>query len=102
MNRIFIEAKNDKTPECHFLKAILTTYFPNKVVEFIPMNGVGNLFNEAIQNQISLAQESGEQVLVLVDADTIGKGCGYEKRKVEIENGISTTRISFPYFLYPN
>ncbi len=102
MNKIFIEAKNDKTPECHFLKAILATYFPNKVVEFIYMDGVANLFNETISNQISLAQESGEQVLVFVDADTADKGWGYEKRKADIERHILATSNSFPYFLYPH
>ena len=35
------------------------------------MNGIGQLFNETNLNQIRLAQESGEQVIVLADADTV-------------------------------
>lgn len=66
------------------------------------MNGIGNLYNETILNQIKLAQEIGEQVVVLADADTVDKGAGYEKRKAEIENGMATHNVLFQYFLYPN
>lgn len=66
------------------------------------MDGIGNLFKEAIVNQISLAQESGEQVIVLADADTITKGYGYAKRKAEIDNGMAAHALSFSYFLYPD
>lgn len=102
MNKIFIEAKDKRTSEYFFIKTILNIYFPQKEVEFVFMNGIGNLFNETNRNQISQAQITGEQVLVLVDADTIGKKAGYKKRKAEIDNGMSTHQISFPYFIYPN
>ncbi len=68
MNRIFIEAKHKNTSEYYFLKAILDRYFPEKVVEFIFMDGVGNLFKEANLNIIAQAQIMGEPVLVFVDA----------------------------------
>ena len=102
MTKIFIEAKNNKTSEYYFLYTILNIFFPEAEVEFIFMDGIGNLFNETILNQINLAQESGEQVLVLADADTITKGFGYAKRKKEIDNGIVAHALSFSYFLYPN
>lgn len=102
MNKIFIEAKNGDTPECHFLKAILTTFFPEKEVMYIPMDGIGNLFTEPILNQIALAQDSGEQVMVFTDADTLSKGWGYDKRKKDIEKGMLDNRVSFSYFIYPN
>ena len=102
MNKIFIEAKNANTPEYHFLKAILSQFFPNKEYGFIFMDGIGNLFNEVIRNQIAQALENGEHVLVFADADTTTKGYGYAKRKAEIEKGISNNGITFPYFLYPN
>lgn len=73
MTKIFIEARNKNTAEYHFIKAILNIFFPERDVDFIFMDGIGNLFKEAIVNQISLAQESGEQVIVLADADTITK-----------------------------
>lgn len=102
MNKIFIEAKDKRTSEYYFLKTILSQFFPDKEVDFIPMNGIGNLFHEAILNQMSLAQESGEQVIVFTDADTIAKGWGYNKRKAAIDKGMLDHGISFPYFLYPN
>lgn len=102
MTKIFIEAKSNKTAEYHFLRTILNIFFPEAEVEFIFMDGIGNLYNETIINQISLAQESGEQVVVLADADTIAKGFGYAKRKEEIDDGMVTHALSFPYFLYPN
>lgn len=60
MNKIFIEAKDKRTSEYYFLKTILSQFFPDKEVDFIPMNGIGNLFHEAILNQMSLAQDSGD------------------------------------------
>lgn len=38
----------------------------------------------------------------MADADTVAKGFGYEKRKEEIEKGMTDNGITFPYFLYPN
>lgn len=102
MNKIFIEAKNKNTVESHFLQAIIDLFLPEKEVEFIYMNGIGNLFSETILNQISLAKENNEQVLVLADADTISKGYGYAKRQKEIETGMQQHGIQFQYFLYPN
>lgn len=102
MTKIFIEAKSVKTSEYYFIKTIIDIFFPYIEVEFIFMDGIGNLYNETILNQINLAQESGEQVIVLADADTTAKGFGYAKRKEEIDNGMRIHSLSFPYFLYPN
>ena len=77
MTRIFIEAKDNKTSEYHFLRAIINNFLPDAETEFIFMNGIGNLFNETILNQIKVAQEMGEHVIVLADADTVAKGYGY-------------------------
>lgn len=102
MTKIFIEARHKNTAEYHFIKTILDIFFPERDVNFIFMDGIGNLFKEANTNQISLAQESGEQVIVLADADTKAKGYGYAKRKAEIDNGMAAHALSFPYFLYPD
>lgn len=102
MNKIFIEAKNKNTTESHFLQAIIDLFVSEKKVEFIYMNGIGNLFSETILNQISLAKENNEKVLVLADADTISKGYGYAKRQKEFEIGMQRHDIQFSYFLYPN
>ena len=102
MTKIFIEAKSNKTSEYHFLQAIISKFFPAIEVEFIFMDGIGNLYNETNLNQIKLAQETDEQVIVFADADTVTKGYGYVKRKKEIDNGIATNAVEFPYFIYPN
>lgn len=102
MNKIFIEAKDNKTSEYHFLDTVIRKFCPGKAFMIIGMDGIGNLFKEAIINQITVAQDSGENAIVLVDADTISKGYGYEKRKRDIEKGMSDNGISFPYFIYPN
>ena len=56
MNLIFIEAKNANTSECNFLKAVLSKHFVDKSVEFICMDGVGNLFQKSIINRMEQAQ----------------------------------------------
>ena len=102
MNKIFIEAKHDKTSEYNFLKTILAQYFPDKDVCFIFMNGVGNLFGESIQNQIRQSQDEGDNVLVILDADFPDKGWGYAKRKKDVMENMQLNQISFPFFLYPD
>lgn len=102
MTKIFIEAKSKDTSECHFIQTIINLISPEMEVDFIPMNGIGNLFKEAILNQIKVAQEIGEQVIVFADADTITKKYGYVKRKGEIDKEMEVNAVSFPYFLYPN
>lgn len=102
MNKIFIEAKHEKTAECFFLKAVLDNFFPEKEVEFICMGGISNLFKEFILNQISQSQIINDSVLVLADADTEVKGWGFEKRRKSIETEMCNIGMTFPFFLYPN
>lgn len=102
MTKIFIEAENKATPEYNFLKSFIDLHFPTKSVEFICIGGIDNLFNETNKNQISQALEVGEQVIFLIDADTISKGFGFEKRKEKIDNDMKELRLSVPYFIYPN
>ena len=102
MTKIFIEAEDKTTPEYNFLKALINLHFPTKYVDFTCIGGIGNLFNETNKNQISQAQEVGEQVLILIDADTVTKGYGFEKRKAEIDSNMQALKLSVPYFIYPN
>lgn len=102
MNKIFIEAEGKTTPEYNFLKAIVDLHFPTKEIDFICMGGISNLFNEVNINQMSQAQAVGDQVLILIDADTIAKGYGFTKRKAGIDNDMQTLKISYPYFIYPD
>lgn len=102
MNKIFIEAKDKCTSEYHLINTILSTFFPLNEVEIITMDGISNLFTEAILNQIDQAQIMNENVLVLADADTIDKGWGFAKRKDDIKRQMLANTLSFPFFLYPN
>ena len=102
MNKIFVEARNKTTPEYYFLKALIDLHFPTKDIEFICIGGIGNLFNETNINQMCQAQEVGDQVLILIDADTVAKGYGFVKRRADMDNEMQARNISFPYFIYPN
>lgn len=102
MNKIFIEAKHDKTSEFNFLKTILLHYFQDKEVEFTFMDGVANLFSETILNQILQSQDEGDNVLIILDADFVNKGWGFAKRHKDIEEKMRSNNICSPVFLYPN
>lgn len=102
MNRIFIEARHKDTAEYNFLKAILSKYFHDKECEFVFMNGFGNLFNEVVLNQMNIAEDNGDHVMVLLDADTPHKGGGFEAKKEWMEKHLADESITIPYFLYPN
>ena len=102
MNTIIIEAKSKDTPECHFLSSIIKSISPDMEFDFIPMDGISNLFRESVFNQIAKAEIRGDQIVILADADTINKGCGYERRKANIEDGLAANALNIPYFLYPH
>ncbi len=102
MNKIFIEAKHNKTSEYNFLKTILAQHHQGKEIEFIFMNGVGNLFNESILNQIRQSLDEGDHVMVILDADFLEKGWGFERRKKDVMAKMQSQDISFPFFLYPD
>lgn len=102
MNKIFIEAKHDKTSEYNFLKTLLAQNFRDKEIEFIFMNGVDKLFSETILNQIRQTQDEGDYVLVILDADFPSKGWGFAKRAKDVKEKMQLKGVSFPFFLYPN
>ena len=102
MKKIFIEAEKKETPEYNFIKTILVKFFHGKEYEIITIGGVEKLFEETNLNKIKEANIEGNQVLVLVDADSIEKGWGYGEREKWIEEGIKKHGLSFSYFIYPN
>lgn len=102
MNFIFIEAKNPNTSEYNFIKAVLDEYFADKNIEIVCMDGVDNLFCPTIINRMRQAQDEGNKVLVLVDADYPNKGWGHTKRHDDIEKHKTELSLSFPLFIYPN
>lgn len=102
MNRIFIEANRAKTPECCFLETIMKSEFSDKSYEFICMDGVANLFNQANLNKIKIAAVEGDNVIVILDADTQDKKWGFAARKADVEGKMHEHGVDFPLFLYPN
>ncbi len=102
MNKIFIEAKGKETTEYNFLRAFIDIHFPAKDIEFICINGIGNLFNPANVIEMSKALDEGHQVLILIDADTVAKGYGFARRKADMDRDMQALKFSFPYFVYPN
>lgn len=101
-NRLFIEAKHAKTPECNFLKSLVRRYFPNKDFDFIFMDGYGNLFNEAIVNQMRSAIDEQENCLLFLDADTPQKNGGFVAKEAWVKKNLAVCNLSVPFFIYPN
>ena len=102
MNRIFVEAKSEATPECRFLQALISRHFPGCECKIICMNGFGNLFKEAIPNQLRSAHDEGDNVVVILDADTPQKQGGYAARQQWVNAGLEASGLTVPCFLYPD
>ncbi len=101
-NRLFIEAKHAKTPECNFLKSLVRRYFPNKDFDFIFMDGYGNLFNEAIVNQMRSAIDEQENCLLFLDADTPKQNGGFVAKEAWVKKNLAVYNLDVPFFIYPN
>ena len=63
------------------------------------MDGVDNLFSQGIITLIRTFQDDGDNVLVILDADTINKGWGFEARKMSTIEKMRKNEIEFPFFL---
>lgn len=95
---IFIEAKNSKTSEYCFLETILKNNFPDKCSDITCMDGVDNLFSQGILTLIRAFQDNGDNVIVILDADTIDKSWGFEARKRNTIGKMRENKIEFPFF----
>jgi len=102
MNRLFIEARHEKTSECCFLKTLANKYFQAKEIDFVFMDGCGNLFREPIVNQLKSSEDNGDNCLVLLDADTSDKGGGFARKAKWVMDNKSEVGVSFSFFIYPN
>ena len=104
MNRLFVEAKHENTSECNFLKSIIRYYFHDKEgnMEFVFMNGFGNLFNETILNQIKSSIDNDDRCIAFLDADTCRKGGGFDAKSKWLADNKKKHGVEFPVFLYPD
>ena len=84
MNRILIEAKKPETSEYSFLETVVRANFPDKPFEIICMDGVANLFGQAMLNKIRVSRDDGDNVIAILDADTADKKWGYDARKRDV------------------
>lgn len=101
MIKIFIESKNNLTPEYNFLITILRVFnFNSQPWEIVPINGKDSLHlakNQFIQNTME-----GGINLIIFDADSDKNGGGYEKRKNDLLAKLTELNIVASIFLWPD
>lgn len=103
MINIFIESKNDKTPEYTFVNTVLSMCLSEeelKNIKVIPVNGKDNL-KSAVPSFKQNSLERGKNI-VIFDADGAENGGGYETRKGELMQKKEDLGIEFELFLFPN
>lgn len=66
------------------------------------MDGYGNLFGEAIINQLRSSADDGDNNLVFLDADTPAKQGGFDIKKDWVEGKKKEHNLDFSYFIYPD
>lgn len=106
MVNIFIEAKDTKTPEAEFLRAILNRLdIPVEAYSLKPTNGYTNLMdsdNAANINAMRVNTDVGEKNLVVFDADSVNNNGGLEKRRDQLLQKKEELGLEFELFLWPD
>lgn len=101
MINIFLESKNDSTPEYKFVAYLLQFLgIDPQLYDIIPLNGKDTLHlakNQFIQNTVN-----GGTNLIVFDADTEENNGGYEKRKEELIAKLAELNIVANIFLWPD
>lgn len=100
MKYVYIEAKDNKTPEYHFLDAFMRHHKIENVA-LIPIGGWANLKNLSTKMQQNLLE--GDHVAILFDADTLANGGGFAVRLEAIKKVLADMQIpETDIFLWPN
>ena len=106
MINIFIEAKDKKTPEYEFLKAILNNMgIPSDSYNLIPTNGYKNLMDSVDAsniNEMRANTDVGEKNIVVFDADTETNQGGFAIRREELLKRKTELGLEFELFLWPD
>lgn len=106
MVNIFIEAKDTKTPEAEFHRAILNRLdIPVEAYSLKPTNGYTNLMdsdNAANINAMRVNTDVGEKNLVVFDADSVNNNGGLEKRRDQLLQKKEELGLEFELFLWPD
>ena len=103
---IFIEAKDKKTPECEFLKAILNKLgVSSGEYEIITTNGYTNLMDSVDASNINVLRantDAGGKNLVIFDADSEKNDGGFAKRREYLLTRRDKLGLAFDLFLWPD
>lgn len=100
MKYVYIEAKDNKTPEYHFLDAFMRHHKIENVA-LVPIGGWTNLKNLSTKMQQNLLE--GDRVAILFDADTSTNGGGFAVRLEVIEKVLTDMQIpKTDIFLWPD
>lgn len=106
MVKIFIEAKDKRTPESEFLKAILDKIgVASDTYEIITTDGYTNLLDSADASNINSLRansDAGGINLVVFDADTDYNKGGFAKRGSELLSKRDYLGLVFELFLWPD
>lgn len=102
MVHFFIESKNDSTPEYVFLEEYIKTVRPDLKFHIVPMDGLGNLFNNSITTMMRLHSSKQEKNIVIVDTDYPENNGGFAYRSKSIADQARTAGLTFELFLFPN
>ncbi len=102
MVHFFIESKNESTPEYVFVNKYVKRCRPELEFDIIPIDGIGNLFNNSNMNLMRLHSAKREKDIVIVDTDFPKNGGGYADRKKHIEEQAVSESVAFNLFLFPN
>ena len=102
MVHFFIESKNVFTPEYVFLDKYIKRIRPNLDYDIIPMDGIGNLFNNSITTMMRLHSNKREKNVVIVDTDFPENDGGFAHRSANITERGQKEGLVFDLFLLPN
>ena len=102
MIKIFIEAKDNRTSEYHFVDDYVGKRLgiPKDEYSIESVNGWGNLKNMGPALRLSTLE--GNKNLIIFDADTTQNDGGFEKRKKQILDILKELGADAELFLFPN
>lgn len=101
MIKIFIESKNNLTPEYNFLITLLTKLgYDSELYEIVPLNGKDTL--HLAKNQFIQNTAEGGLNLIIFDADSNDNDGGFKKRTEELSATLTRLNIIARLFLWPD
>lgn len=101
MIKIYIESKNNHTPEYNFILNLLGVCgYDSNSYEIVPLNGKDTL--HLAKNLFMQNTAEGGLNLIVFDADCENNGGGYSKRRTELLKKLDDLKIEAHLFLWPD